>query len=104
MTVTVLLIFANFTDNVGIYKKLGACQNFKRKWIISFYSNETGEQQQNKSLNPKEICPRHSALKGFPTNTMTKNSFFVWNNMELSLVSKINQGKTLKSNTAPQKQ
>ena len=40
---------------------LQACQNFKGKRVISFPINETDEQEQNKSLNLKEISisPEH---------------------------------------------
>ena len=42
-------------------------------------NNETNEQEQNITLNAKEtlISVEHSALKGFPTNTIAKIQVFV---------------------------
>ena len=45
---------------MGIQKKLKAHETFKRKQI----------------KKNKKIFPEHSALKGLPTNTITKNPIF----------------------------
>ena len=79
--------------------------------------SETIEQEQNISLSSKEIIsPEPLAFKGFPTNTMTKNSVSVSvshlklkqtksptiKSMTQTLSSKRNQDKFSKSKSAPQ--
>ena len=80
-------------------------------------NTETTEQEQNISLSSKEIIsPEPLAFKGFPTNTMTKNSVSVSvshlklkqtksptiKSMTQSLPSRSNQDEFSKLNTAPQ--
>ena len=109
---------------MDLEKKLEPCQMYKRKWINFFCKNlkkntesETIEQEQNISLSSKEIIsPEPLAFKGFPTNTMTKNSVSVSvshlklkqtksptiKSMTQSLPSRSNQDEFSKLNTAPQ--
>ena len=91
--------------------------NFFLKEFLKNTESETIEQEQNISLSSKEIIsPEPLAFKGFPTNTMTKNSVSVSvshlklkqtksptiKSMTQSLPTRSNQDEFSKSNTIPQ--
>ena len=88
--ILILLMFVKNNKPIGVEKlvfflyfhiirwKYRTCQKYKRTLTVSFLTNGTNDQEQNKSFNPKEILTslEHSTLNGFLTNIMTRNSVF----------------------------
>ena len=64
----------NVKGNMRTQKKLQAYQTFKRKYNFSQKTLLKNNNEKNKQ-NPKKP-PEYSALKGFQTNTTTKNLTF----------------------------
>ena len=59
------------TNLLNIQKEI---DNFS---FFFFFKKEMIMKQINKNKSQKKFSPEQSALKGFPTNTMTKNPIFM---------------------------
>ena len=102
----------------GHIVKLRSLSKLQKKmdnfFLKELKKNETTEQYQNISLNPKDIIsPKLISFKGLPTNTMNNTSSvsrlklkqtesLTIKSMTQSLASRSYQGGISKSNTAPQ--